>query len=168
MKIRHSKIEDLDTMYAIYERAKQYMIDTGNPNQWNDPSYPGDVLKEDIANGYSYIIEDDGEIVGTFVFIIGDDPTYQIIDDGEWCDNVKPYGTIHRIASSGAKKGVMQACLDWCFKQIDNVRIDTHEDNKTMLNIFEKNGFKRCGIIYLMNGDPRIAFQKIIQPEDKQ
>lgn len=169
MKIRHSRIEDIERMNAIYERAKQFMRDTGNPNQWNDPDYPGQALYEDIEKGQSYVIEDDnGEVVGTFAFIIGRDPTYDVIDDGAWLDDDKLYGTIHRIASLGTQSGIMKACLDYCFGLIDNVRIDTHDDNKVMQHVITKNGFKRCGIIYLENGDPRIAFQKIIKPEDKQ
>jgi hypothetical protein len=42
-----------------------------------------------------------------------------------------------------------------------NIRIDTHRDNVPMLSLLDKSGFERCGIIYLKNGDERIAFQKI-------
>jgi RimJ/RimL family protein N-acetyltransferase len=41
------------------------------------------------------------------------------------------------------------------------VRIDTHADNKVMQHVLEKRGFRRTGIIYLENGDPRIAFEKV-------
>ena len=37
------------------------------------------------------------------VFIIGADPTYEVIEDGAWPDN-SPYGTIHRIAGDGQVK----------------------------------------------------------------
>ena len=37
--------------------------------------------------------------------------------------------------------------------------IDTHEKNKTMQHVVEKLGFKRCGIIYIEDGTPRIAYQ---------
>ncbi len=29
-----------------------------------------------------------------------------------------------------------------------------------MQKVFEKNGFKRCGIIYVEDGTPRIAYQR--------
>ena len=87
------------------------------------------------------------------------DKTYGQIFQGEWL-NEKPYGTMHRMASSGIQKGVSSFCLDWCFQQCGNVRGDTHKDNDVMQNVFEKNGFKRCGIIYVENNTPRIAYQR--------
>lgn len=40
-----------------------------------------------------------------------------------------------------------------------NIRIDTHADNKTMQHLIEADGFTRCGIIYIADGTPRIAYQ---------
>ena len=37
------------------------------------------------------------KVCATFVFIIGEDPTYDIIENGAWIDNERPYGTIHRM-----------------------------------------------------------------------
>ncbi|HNZ83431.1 MAG TPA: GNAT family N-acetyltransferase, partial [Sedimentibacter sp.] len=48
----------------------------------------------------------------------------------------------------------------WCFEKCRNLKIDTHRDNIPMQNLLNKNGFIRCGIIYLENGDERIAYQK--------
>jgi RimJ/RimL family protein N-acetyltransferase len=56
----------------------------------------------------------------------------------------------------------MEAVLEFCFSKTDNIRIDTHDDNKTMQHILLKNGFTYCGIIYLKNGDERLAYQKVI------
>ena len=74
--------------------------------------------------------------------------------------NEKPYGVIHRIASSGKVGGVFSACLEWCSRYVDNIRIDTHRDNRVMQELSLRHGFRCCGIIYLANGDERIAFQK--------
>ena len=41
-----------------------------------------------------------------------------------------------------------------------NIRIDTHRDNRIMRHNIEKHGFAYCGIIYLANGDERLAYQK--------
>lgn len=40
-----------------------------------------------------------------------------------------------------------------------SIRIDTHADNKTMQHLIEADGFTRCGIIYIADGTPRIAYQ---------
>ena len=100
----------------------------------------------------------EGEILGTFCFILGEDPTYQQIYEGAWL-NDEPYGVIHRLATNGKQKGVSEACLDWCFERWPNVRVDTHRDNKVMQHILTKYGFQRCGIIYVKNGTERIAYQ---------
>lgn len=131
-----------------------------NLSQWND-SYPGesDIIK-DISKGVSYVgYDQESEIVMTFAFIKGEDPTYRIIYEGEWL-NEEPYGTIHRIASNGKIREVLKSACDYCFQNTDNIRIDTHEDNKPMLRALQKLGFVRCGIISCRDGSPRIAFQK--------
>jgi len=158
MMIRRAEPKDLQEIKRIYHYAKYFMNATGNKNQWVD-GYPSeDLIKEDIENKQSFICIDEGQIHGVFVFTIGIDPTYTIIEQGEWL-NSETYGTIHRIASDGVRKGVFQTCLDFCKEQIANVRVDTHEDNKIMQHLLEKNEFKRCGIIYTHNNSPRIAYQ---------
>ena len=158
MVIRRAEPKDLEEIKRIYQYAKHYMNVTGNKNQWIN-GYPSeDLILEDIESKQSFLCIDEGQIHGVFVFTIGCDPTYTIIEQGEWL-NSKTYGTIHRIASDGVCKGVFQTCLDFCKEQIDNVRVDTHEDNKIMQHLLEKNEFRRCGIIYTHNNSPRIAYQ---------
>lgn len=161
MIIRKGKIEDIPAMGRIYAAAKDYMRRSGNPNQWNG-AYPNEEdAAADIARGISYVAEENGKICGCFVFITGPDPTYGYIEDGAWLDDSLPYGTVHRIASDGTVPGVFKTAMDFCLRITGNVRVDTHEDNKTMQHLAAKYGFTRCGIIFLENGDPRIAFQKI-------
>lgn len=57
-------------------------------------------------------------------------------------------------------KGLFAKCVAFCEKEVPYLRADTHFDNHTMQHLLEKNGFERRGIIYLKNGDPRIAYQK--------
>ncbi|MDR2775994.1 MAG: GNAT family N-acetyltransferase, partial [Tannerella sp.] len=99
------------------------------------------------------------ETVGTFCFIPGKDTTYAVIHDGQWL-NDEPYGVIHRLAGKKNSRGIADACLQWCFERCNNIRVDTHHDNIVMQNILRKHGFIRCGIIYVGNGTPRIAFQR--------
>lgn len=46
--------------------------------------------------------------------------------------------------------------------ETNNIRIDTHWDNKPMQGALAKAGFHYCGIIHLLDGDERLAYQKII------
>lgn len=119
----------------------------------------------DIRHSNHYLAEDEeGEILMVFSFILGDDPTYKVIEKGHWL-NDRPYGTIHRIASSGMQGGMLKACVRYCAAMIDNIRIDTHADNGPMQRVLHKLNFKLCGIIYTSDGSPRLAFQKDFRPE---
>ena len=160
MSIRKTQPEDLKRVLELYSIARDFMKKTGNPNQWGDSHPAESLIRQDIARGEGYVIEAEGEIEAAFMFRIGEDPTYRVIEDGEWIKE-GPYGVIHRMASSGRKKGMTAECIQWCFDQCGNLRCDTHQDNKVMQHVLEKNGFSRCGIIYLENGDPRIAYQKV-------
>ena len=82
MKIRLSKEEDLKAIMEIYALARKFMREQGNPTQWGE-DYPSKRLIEaDISSHQSFVVEEDGKIVGTFAFIIGEDPTYQVIEKG--------------------------------------------------------------------------------------
>ncbi len=160
MEIRKARPEDLENIMKIYARAREFMARTGNPHQWGDKAYPEEeLIREDIRRGISYVAEADGAIEAVFMFLIGDDPTYHVIENGRWL-NDEPYGVVHRIAAAGRVKGSGSECLQWAFGQCGNLRIDTHDDNRVMQHVLEKNGFVKCGRIYLENGDPRIAYQK--------
>lgn len=159
--IRPAGTEDLETLMRIYGHAKEFMARHGNPEQWTG-GYPSEKLIEsEIKAGHSFVCETaDGKIAGTFCFITGEDPTYQVIEHGRWLAD-GPYGTIHRLASAGIAHGVAEACMEWCWQRMPNLRADTHSDNAIMQKILEKAGFTRCGIIYTDNGSPRIAYQRI-------
>lgn len=160
MLIRKTTINDLPSALQIYTRARRFMVETGNSGQWAE-GHPSEVMiREDIAAGKSYVCTtNEGELLGVFYFSIEEDPTYARIDDGAWLNDL-PYGVVHRIASGGKLKGIGNFCLQWCFDQCHNLRIDTHRDNRVMQNLLIKNGYQRCGIIYLTNEAERIAYQK--------
>lgn len=161
IRIRPTTHDDLPEVMEIYDIARNFMRCSGNALQWTE-GYPSSVyITAEIDAGHSFVCENrDGELVGTFCFIIGDDPTYENIYEGEWLNN-QLYGTVHRIASSGKEKGVAEACFRWCFTQCHNIRVDTHRDNLIMQRIFEKMGFNYCGIIYVANGTERLAYQRL-------
>jgi len=87
------------------------------------------------------------------------DSTYTKIN-GAWLSDA-PYSVIHRIARAKNAKGIGAFCINWCLEKAKNIRIDTHKDNAPMLKLLDNLGFTYCGIIWLENGDERLAFQKI-------
>ncbi|EEY34957.1 hypothetical protein [Pseudoleptotrichia goodfellowii] len=158
--IRNADLSDLKEIMDIYEYARKFMKQTGNRNQWANKFPPENLIKEDIEKKQLYIIEKSGFICGVFAFIIGNDPTYSIIKNGEWLSYEK-YGTVHRVASNGKSKGIFNEIITFCESKISHLRIDTHKDNKIMQHLIEKNGFYKCGIIYVTDGTSRLAYEKI-------
>ena len=168
MTIRHSSPEDLDALMDLYSHARRFMQANGNPNQWINGYPSAELMLQEINSGHSYVCENENrEIIGTFCFIPGEDPTYARIDDGAWLNN-DPYAVVHRMATNGKQKGIADACFEWCFRRCPNIRVDTHHDNLVMQHILKKHGFHRCGIIYVRNGTPRIAYQRTIDNKERK
>ena len=119
----------------VMDAAKGIMRQSGNMHQWGD-GYPSEtVISADMEKNSGFVIEDSGEIVGYFAFLQSPEPTYNKIYDGQWLDD-----TQHDT----------------------NIRMDTHRDNKIMQHNILKHGFTYCGIIYLLSGDARLAYQRIV------
>ena len=158
MNIRPATLADLPTMLALFANARSFMWQTGNTTQWTE-NYPSEaLLRDDIQQGTSYVCLSDHVIQGTFVLLCTPDPTYANIE-GAWCNDL-PYGTLHRIASSGQVPKLTDAIVAWASEQMPSLRGDTHEDNIPMRNAFERNGFQYCGTIICANGTPRRAYHR--------
>ena len=158
--IQKANLSQLPGIMEVYERARVFMAQTGNPDQWGMAYPPKEMIRQDILDGKCYVNLRGETIAAVFYFANEIDPTYGYIE-GSWC-NDEPYGVIHRIAVGESGKGVAAECFRFAFDRCENLRIDTHENNIPMQRCLAKHGFQRCGIIYLENGDPRIAYQKVI------
>ena len=158
MTVKTATLSDIDRILEIYDIARSFMRKNGNMTQWIN-GYPDRVtVTDDVKKGKCYIVLSEEKVCGAFYFNIYDDPTYRYIE-GKWL-NSEEYGVIHRIGSDGTTHGVLETAIDFAFRHTDNVRIDTHEDNTVMQHLLLKFGFTRCGIIYIEDGSPRVAFHK--------
>ena len=151
---------ELDQIMDMYARARAFMAENGNPTQWGDSYPPRELIEEDILSNRLFVCVINGELEAVFAFVLGEDPTYKVIENGHWLSD-GPYGTLHRLASAGRRPGIGRLVIDWCLEHCESLRADTHADNKVMQHVLESNGFTRCGIIHLANGSPRIAYQKL-------
>lgn len=158
--VRKAEQTDLPRILEIYASARHFMARTGNPNQWGTTHPSRQQLEQDIRQGDLLVVEDDQGIHGVFFFSLGEDPTYGQIDDGQWHAQ-RPYGTIHRIASDGSG-GILGTAVAYGKARSDYLRIDTHEDNHVMQHALGKQGFRRCGIIHIADGSPRIAYDLLV------
>uniref|UniRef100_S0DDL6 Putative N-acetyltransferase n=1 Tax=termite gut metagenome TaxID=433724 RepID=S0DDL6_9ZZZZ len=171
MEIRRAVREELPRLMEIYDAARAFMRSRGNNVQWVG-GYPSrELVLAGIDAGEQYVCLCEGRVVATFWFAVAPEPTYARIYEGRWLDEDRagapdehagrPYGVVHRLGSDGTCKGVGAACLDWCFERCGNIRVDTHADNTVMQTLLERSGYTRCGVIFLADGTPRDAFQKI-------
>ena len=160
ISIEKANINDIKIIMKIYEIAKQYMKENGNPTQWDD-SYPNIALiTEDIKNEHLFVMKLNNVIHGVFVYVVGNDPTYHDIYDGKWMSS-DTYGVIHRIATDGKIKHALKSAIDYSRKHLAHLRIDTHRDNKIMNEALIKYGFSYCGKIKVDDGSLRNAYEII-------
>ena len=136
--IRHATAADLGRIMEVLAAAKQVMRRAGNANQWIN-GYPNEqAILCDMEQGGAMVVEDDGVVMAYFAFLPSPEPTYAAIYEGAWLDNTLPYHVVHRMGGVPEAKG------------------------KIMQHLFTKHGFTYCGIIYLANGDERLAYQKCL------
>ena len=159
--IREAKPTDMSAIMQVIDAAKMIMRQSGNMHQWGH-GYPSEaVISADIEKNGGFVIEEANKLVAYFAFLPSPETTYSKIYDGNWLDDEKPYHVVHRIASLPDAHGIFSSIMDFSFAHDNNIRIDTHRDNQITQHNFEKHGFTYCGIIYLANGDERLASQKI-------
>jgi RimJ/RimL family protein N-acetyltransferase len=137
-------------------------------DQWQNGYPNAEVLREDIANGFSYAVreEEKDDIIATFCLKEDEEPTYKQIYGGSWINSEESFA-LHRIAICNAKKGsgvanaivefILGKCRD---NNVPSLKVDTHEGNLPMRRMLERNGFEYCGIIYLLDGAERLAYQQ--------
>lgn len=163
ISIWNARMDELPYIMDIFDYAKKFMADTGNPFQW-DELYPSvKDIEEDIKRNELYVCVQNGKIEAVFAATSGKTIGYDHLIEGSWIRDEGEYLTIHRLASWGTQRGMADRCIAWCEKKCHDLRADTHEDNKIIQHIFEKNGFKKCGKAIIFDGSERIAYQKIIE-----
>ena len=187
MIIRPAAASDLPALRPVFEAAKGIMRADGNLDQWSAPGFPpDDLLLRDIDRGGGFVITSvipsgssvipseakespfvissgaEGAVekspIGYFALLPSPEPTYDRID-GAWLTD-EPYGVIHRIASYPEDHGIFAAIIDFAAARYAHLRIDTHRDNRIMQHLLSKHGFTCCGIIWLADGTPRLAYER--------
>lgn len=167
MNFRIAKASDKDKIMEIIKQAQEYLKIKG-VDQWQD-NYPNlNIIKDDIDKRKSYVLEENGTIVATVAVSFNDEKTYDKIYNGKWITE-NDYAVIHRIAVANNYKGkrisseilahIEKMCLQ---KNVHSIKVDTHEQNESMRKMLSNNGFRYCGIIYLENGNERVAYEKVI------
>mgnify|MGYP000947966449 FL=1 len=168
MKFQKTTAEQLGQVMIIIRQAQAYLKEAGI-DQWQN-GYPNEgVILQDIKRGSSYVLQEQGQVLGTAVLEFDRDPNYENIYEGQWLSD-GPYGAIHRIAVSENHRGsslasiMIQTMEGLCLERgVWSLRVDTHGDNEPMKRMLQKNGFQYCGVIFLTDGSPRIAWEKVLR-----
>lgn len=165
LNFRKTVKADIDNVMVVIKQAQDYFKEQGI-NQWQN-NYPNsDTINNDIVNGHSYVLLKDDNIVATVAVSFDGESTYNNIYDGKWITNDK-YAVIHRIAVDNTFKGlglsseIIKKVEELCvINNAHSIKVDTHRENLSMQKLLKKNKFEYCGIIYLLDGNERIAFEK--------
>lgn len=171
MHFRLSLESDISVIMKIINQAQTQLRDAGI-DQWQNQYPNASSILSDIQLGESYVVLIEDRIVGTFALSFRIEPTYDTIYAGSWLSS-QAYAVIHRIAIDDQYKGhglstkIINEVTIWCTKNnIYSIKIDTHADNHIMRNVLVKNGFAYCGIIYLRDGNQRVAYEKLVNQTD--
>lgn len=157
MKTRMAEINDLDIIMEMIEKGKEH-IHSYHIDQWIN-GYPSvDTISEDINLKRGYVLLDNDEIVAYYV-VLNHDPFYEYIE-GKWISD-SSYVAIHRAVTKDFVSGLGTKLFTELKNQYDHIRVDTHEGNISMNKCLLKNDFKYCGIIYLVDGAKRNAYEYI-------
>lgn len=157
LHIRTASEAELARIMEIYRSAREFMARSGNPTQWGSTYPDAALIRADLTQGACRVICDEDGIRGVFALLGGQDPTYSSIQGGAWL-NDEPYLTVHRLAGDGSAHGLFRCVMAYCKRRSENIRADTHADNRIMQGLLEKNGFVRCGVIELADGTSRLAY----------
>lgn len=167
--LRKAEPEDMPAIMQIIHEARVFLGKSGS-DQWQG-SYPAqDDILDDMKKGQGYVLIHGGQVAAYSAVITGEDLAYSKITEGSWSNDNLDYVTVHRIAVSDDYRG--QGLTRSLFSEIFNLmsargykdfRVDTHEMNKIMQRVFEREGFVFRGIVQI--DGKRLAYQKELEEE---
>ncbi len=170
-RVRKTRQNDVGAVMEIIGITRNYFREEGIP-QWQGEYPSRERILEDIKKGESYVYESAGKVCAFCAIVSGVERDYINIYDGKW-KNDREYVALHRVAvhPDAKGKGVAAALVGEAVKVaramgILDIRCDTHEYNRNMRRMLEKNGFEYCGVIYLSaDGEPRVAYHRTLDGE---
>ena len=165
---RRAEMREIPRILKIIGQAQAQMRAAGS-QQWKN-GYPAEQdIRRDIERGYGQVLcrpESAGTrgmaAYGAVVF--DGEPAYGAIE-GAWLTDGR-YVVLHRlaVADEAKRQGVATEFLRRVerlalARGVEAFRVDTNFDNRIMLRLLEKEGFRFCGKIRYDSGE-RLAFEK--------
>lgn len=171
--IRRAQEKDLTEIIRLIEAGKKVLSDRENP-QWQDGHPTVAMMKDDIEHGYSWVLIDDKQVVGTAVLQLRAEQNYAEITDGQWAKSDEPYAIIHRLTidqtadSQHLGKFFLSNLITVGYLQgVRNFRYDTHLKNVSMQKLGEGMGFVQRGTVYIKDDtDPEhLGYELCLEDE---
>ena len=175
---RRAAAADIPRIMRIIARAQAQMRAAGS-QQWQD-GYPVESdIARDIGRGDGYVLSlpdrdslpdtlpggsAAGEAVAYGAAVFDGEPAYAGIE-GRWLTD-GAYVVLHRLAVAGGMQG--RGLATAFLRRVGELarrrgvcafRVDTNFDNRRMLRLLEKEGFRFCGTVRYAGGE-RLAFEK--------
>ena len=167
MTIRLAEKKDIDRIMQIIADARESIGRLG-VDQWQYGYPTRDIVKEDIMLERSFVALEGEDICATFALMMNGEPTYKKIYCGAWIGDGE-YLALHRIAidKNHRGKGTSAKIVEFLSQYArengySSIRVDTHTGNIPMRKMLEKNGFEYCGTIHLLDGQARVAYEKLV------
>ena len=140
--------QELDELLAFYRHVADSMEEKGL-RHWHWGRYPyGDMIREDVQKGDMYYMRGDGVIAAAVVLTAGQEEEFGAL---RWTYGVRP-GSFRRLAVHPSMQGaglggiVVDDVLQILRRRgCDCARVDTSEENRNAVRLYEKLGFRRCG-----------------------
>ena len=92
MEIRKASVQDLGQIMQVYDKARKFMRENGNAEQWGEDYPSAELIEHDIDK--MYLCMSEGRIACVFYYAAEEDEDYKEIN-GKWL-NEEPYGVVHR------------------------------------------------------------------------
>ncbi|MFK7946754.1 MAG: GNAT family N-acetyltransferase [Saprospiraceae bacterium] len=144
MKILNSTTHDIDTIFDLYEKARNLQRIKWIDNLW--PEFEVAMIETEIENNQQWKLLIDGQIACIWVTAFSDPKIWEERD-------IDPSVYIHRIATSPDFRGrnLVQTIVNWAANYAKSnekhfVRLDTCGHNQGLINYYQKCGFKFLGI----------------------
>ncbi|MFC4403866.1 GNAT family N-acetyltransferase [Gracilibacillus xinjiangensis] len=152
---RKAQSADTEAIMKILNDGIAYLKEQGLP-QWQDGHGPDrENIKDDMINGYAYVMIDDGKIVGYGTLVPGPEEAYENMTEGKWQGESHRYIAVHRIAVDVTVRGkglakILLHDLIVLARNLEykDIRIDTYPKNFIMEKVIYAAGFIYRGMTH--------------------
>lgn len=149
MKIQNSVLQDIDIIFELYDKARDYQKIKFINNLW--PKFERSMVEAEINNNQQWKLVIDGKIACIWATTFSDPKIWEE-------RNIEPSVYIHRIATNPDFRGqnLVQKIVNWTKVYAKSnkkqfVRLDTCGRNERLIQYYQNCGFRFLGIWKLKN-----------------